>query len=150
MAGKDEQRVRPTPGESARGNVAAALGVALGAVAGAGLAVVLRVIAAVAHGTFGHGEPEGHGATGAGENTIRRPKVVEHVPEPLRPGWNRPPPEHLVGPSYWPVALALGISFLFWGLVSSWIISAIGALITIVSLANWIAELRHDARPRPH
>jgi hypothetical protein len=148
MAERDERKVRRTPGGAARGGLAAALGVVFGAVAGVVLETVVRVIAAVAHGTFGRSEPRTLESTRADNGTVRgarATRAAKHEPQPLRPGWSRPPPEHLVRPSYWPIALALGISFLFWGFVSSWIISVIGLLITIVSLANWIAELRHDS-----
>jgi hypothetical protein len=148
MAGKDRQNETRTPGENARGGLSAALGVVFGAVAGVVLETVLRVVAAVARGTFGRTEHQREGTNGPDDRTDRRAQVAraaKHEPEPLRPGWSRPPPEHLVRPTYWPVALALGISFLFWGLVSSWIITAFGLLIAIVSLANWVAELRHDA-----
>lgn len=69
-----------------------------------------------------------HGATATGE-----------LPE----GWNRPQPEHIPRPTYWPLVLALGITFLFWGLISTWLISAIGLVVFGVALTGWIGELRH-------
>jgi hypothetical protein len=39
--------------------------------------------------------------------------------------------------------LALAITFLAWGLVTSLLISAVGAALFAVALAGWIGELRH-------
>ncbi|HMA35208.1 MAG TPA: hypothetical protein VKY74_12130 [Chloroflexia bacterium] len=61
---------------------------------------------------------------------------------PLRPGWHRPRPARLPPPSYWPTVLALGVMFLFWGLVSSLIVSGVGLVLLGIGLAGWVGELR--------
>ena len=64
--------------------------------------------------------------------------VAEH-----RPGWGEPKPEHAPSPTYWPAVLGLGIAFLFWGLITTPLISLVGVGLGAVGLAGWIGELRH-------
>lgn len=98
----------------------------------------------------------GHGATSDGQaGEATREGVVHDLPgvgdhhdghghEELRPGWSRPKPEHVPRPTYWPAVLAFGVTFLFWGLISSPIVAAVGLTIGAIGLAGWIGELRHD------
>ena len=58
--------------------------------------------------------------------------------------WLKAKPEKLPHPTYWPFFLALGLVFLFWGILTSWIISLVGLIIFIISLAGWIDILRHE------
>jgi len=53
-------------------------------------------------------------------------------------------PEILPEPTYWPFFLALGIVFLGWGLLTTWLISAAGFIILVVALTGWINILRHE------
>jgi hypothetical protein len=62
--------------------------------------------------------------------------------EQSREGWNLPRPAHLPRPTWWPAALALGVTLTFWGLIASVFILAVGILVTAVSLAGWIREIR--------
>jgi hypothetical protein len=66
------------------------------------------------------------------------------APPPLRPGWNIPQPEILPEPSIWPATLALAITLLVWGLVTSLIITGVGILLFAVALAGWIRDIRHE------
>jgi len=66
------------------------------------------------------------------------------APQASHPGWNVPRPETLPEPCIWPAALALGITFLVWGLVTSLIITGVGFLLFGVALAGWIGEIRHE------
>ena len=43
-------------------------------------------------------------------------------------------PQRLPRPTYFPFFLALGISFIFWGLVTSFWISAVGLIVFIIAL----------------
>jgi hypothetical protein len=52
-------------------------------------------------------------------------------------------PERLPEPTYWPFFMALGLAFAGWGLLSTWLISAGGGIVFVVSLAGWIKILRH-------
>ena len=67
----------------------------------------------------------------------------EHAPE-LPPGWNRPLPEHVPRPTYWPVVLALGVAFIFWGFLTSLLITAVGVVLLAIALGGWIGELTHE------
>ena len=69
-----------------------------------------------------------------------------HTHEPLRPGWNRAPPEHLARPSYWPATMALGITFLLWGLISTPLLSAVGLVVFGSALIGWIGDIWNDHR----
>jgi hypothetical protein len=44
------------------------------------------------------------------------------------------------------VTLALGITFLVWGLVTSLIITGVGVALFAVALAGWIRDIRHERR----
>ena len=74
-------------------------------------------------------------------STEQNPATSAHG---LRPGWNQPRPEKLPGLTAWPCALALAVTLLLWGLVSSLIITGIGVALFIASLAGWIADIRHE------
>jgi len=53
-------------------------------------------------------------------------------------------PVHLPEPTYWPFFLAIGITFIGWGLISTWLITVGGVIVLIISLIGWINILRHD------
>jgi len=61
----------------------------------------------------------------------------------LRSGWRHPDHSGLPQPTYWPAVLALGITFLAWGIVTSLVISGVGLVLFALALAGWIGELRH-------
>jgi hypothetical protein len=60
--------------------------------------------------------------------------------------WNRPKPETLPKPTIWPPAIALAITFLLWGLVSSLIITVVGLALFLIALAGWVADIRHERK----
>ena len=62
----------------------------------------------------------------------------------LRPGWNRAQPERLPEPTAWPVALALAVAFILWGLVSTLMITAVGLAVFATALAGWIRDILHE------
>jgi hypothetical protein len=62
--------------------------------------------------------------------------------------WTSLPPVKLPEPGVWPATLALGITFLVWGLVTSLIITGVGLALFAVALAGWIRDIRHE-RARP-
>jgi hypothetical protein len=70
------------------------------------------------------------------------------------PGWHRPLPEKLPSPGYWPAIMALGITFMLWGLAVGFnevvstiiIIFFIGFVLFVVALAGWIGDLRHERK----
>ena len=58
--------------------------------------------------------------------------------------WQPSKPEQLPAPTFWPIVLALGIIFLFWGFMTSLIFSGLGVLVMGTALAGWIGDLRHE------
>ncbi|HUA36170.1 MAG TPA: hypothetical protein VMA09_21360 [Candidatus Binataceae bacterium] len=58
--------------------------------------------------------------------------------------WNIPQPAKLPNPTFWPAAMALGINFAFFGVVTSWAFTIVGAGLFALSLGKWIGELVHD------
>jgi hypothetical protein len=62
----------------------------------------------------------------------------------LRPGWLGPAVETLPRPTYWPVALALGVVFALGGIVTAYPVSLVGVLLIATAIAGWIGELRHE------
>jgi len=63
----------------------------------------------------------------------------------VRAGWSVPRPEIVPGPTPWPAALALGVAFIGWGLITSPIILGLGLLVAAVSLGGWIGDIRHES-----
>ena len=61
-----------------------------------------------------------------------------------REGWNVPKPDVIPRPTAWPPAMALGITLLAWGLVTSPVVLGVGVALFAVSLVGWIAEIRHE------
>lgn len=53
-------------------------------------------------------------------------------------------PEVSPEPTYWPFFLAMGLAFLGWGLLTTWLISLAGFIILVIALAGWINILRHE------
>ena len=50
-------------------------------------------------------------------------------------------PENLPKPTYWPFFLALSVVLIFWGILTSWIISGIGVVLFGVALTGWLVEI---------
>lgn len=53
-------------------------------------------------------------------------------------------PEELPKPTYWPFFTALGVIFIFWGILTNWIVSGIGLLLFGVALFGWITDLYRE------
>lgn len=60
------------------------------------------------------------------------------------PDWEKARPEKLPKPTYWPFFLALGFTFIFWGLLTTWVVLTAGIMIVIIALWGWINLLRHE------
>jgi hypothetical protein len=60
--------------------------------------------------------------------------------------WNPAQPAHLPRPTYAPAMLALGNTLLLWGLLTTWIISAVGAGLSALGLALWLADVIKEHR----
>ena len=72
--------------------------------------------------------------------------MTEYNDEPVKPetGWEKAKPEKLPGLTYWPFFLAMGLTFMFWGMLTTWVILTAGFLIFTVALFGWINQLRHE------
>jgi hypothetical protein len=56
---------------------------------------------------------------------------------------------HLPGPSYLPVATALGLTLALTGVVVNWVLCGIGAAIAIVAIWRWIRQTREEISELP-
>ena len=63
--------------------------------------------------------------------------------QPTSPQWEPLPDERLPRPTYFPAGLAMGTTFIAWGVITSGVIFLVGLALFIASLAGWITELRH-------
>ncbi len=82
---------------------------------------------------------EGDAAAGVGAGSDR---VTEDAGGP---GWTTPEPESVPRPTAAPAALALGLTLLAFGALTSWIISAMGAVVAVGASGRWITEMHHAA-----
>jgi hypothetical protein len=69
---------------------------------------------------------------------------TEPTPSAPKPGWEPLPHEHLPHPTYFPAGLAMGVAFIFWGFITSWVVIAVGCVLFIAALAGWITDFRHE------
>ena len=61
----------------------------------------------------------------------------------LAEGWAVPQPERLPRHTYHPAVMSLGVTFMLFGLVTSYAFCAAGGVLFAVALFNWIGELVH-------
>lgn len=71
-------------------------------------------------------------------------QFMETTPPRQMPGWNKPKPDIIPRPTYWPLVLAFGIVLILFGIVTSWIVSGVGAIFFAFGLGGWIGELRRE------
>jgi len=64
------------------------------------------------------------------------------------PDWETLPHEHLPRPTYFPAGLAMGTTFIFWGLITSRVIFLVGVALFVAALAGWITEIRNERKQR--
>ncbi len=58
-----------------------------------------------------------------------------------RDDWVMPPEQAIPQPTYAPAGMALGVAFVFFGLVTSYLFCAAGAAIMALSLKSWIGGM---------
>ncbi len=66
----------------------------------------------------------------------------------LREGWKALPAETLPRPNFFPAGLAMGTTFILWGLITSWVILAVGVALFVAALAGWIYEILRERSHR--
>jgi Rieske Fe-S protein len=59
---------------------------------------------------------------------------------------NRNDTPHLPGPSLWPIAFAIGVALVLLGLVLSWIVALVGAVVVVVFGLLWARDVTSDVR----
>jgi hypothetical protein len=75
--------------------------------------------------------------------------MAEGVRRPEEPAPPPGEPVHLPGPSYLPVLTAAGITLALVGVVISWVLTGIGAVIAMIAIVRWIQETREDISELP-
>jgi hypothetical protein len=70
--------------------------------------------------------------------------MEEEIKQEQRTQWVKAKPEILPRPSYMPFLLALSLALLFWGLISTWIITVTGVIGVVISLHGWIKDMLND------
>jgi hypothetical protein len=71
---------------------------------------------------------------------------MDHKSQPTHPDWETLPPEHLPRRTYFPAGMAMGATFIFWSIVTSWLILLVGAGLFTFTLGGWIAEILHERK----
>ena len=71
---------------------------------------------------------------------------MDHKSPPPHPDWDPLPPERLPRPTYFPAGMAMGAAFIFWGIITSWLILLVGAGLFTFNLGGWIAEILHERK----
>jgi hypothetical protein len=74
--------------------------------------------------------------------------MTDNEPRTTRAGWEPLPDAQLPRPTYFPAGLAMGTTFIFWGLITSWVIFLAGIGLFAAALAGWISEIRHERKQR--
>ena len=64
--------------------------------------------------------------------------------EAIPSGWQRLPETPLAHPTYFPAGVAMGAAFLFWGLITTWVVLLVGVVLFVTAVDGWITELRHE------
>ncbi|HEV2482744.1 MAG TPA: hypothetical protein VGS79_23925 [Puia sp.] len=110
----------------------------------------------------GQGNRPSESGPGTGPAGSGTGQPQESLPAPYAPAGSLPAPEQAAGalpppmerftakpaklpmPTYWPFFLAMGIAFIGWGLISTWVLTVGGGIVFIISLIGWINILRHE------
>ncbi|MGE5446056.1 MAG: hypothetical protein ACM3SR_15930 [Ignavibacteriales bacterium] len=79
----------------------------------------------------------------AEDNALNTNHGLQNNPSATEQEWHKPQPEKLSRPTYWPAFMALGITFLGLGLVTTLLVSGVGFILIVIALAGWIREIRH-------
>jgi hypothetical protein len=77
-------------------------------------------------------------------NTNEKPQDDTSRPPGVPTEWQQPKPATLSEPTYWPVIMASGITFLAWGALTSYLLSIFGFVLLVMAVVNWIGDIRHE------
>jgi len=70
--------------------------------------------------------------------------MTDEKPQNIHPGWEPLPHDRLPRPTFFPAGLAMGITFLLWGLITSWVVLVVGIGLFAASFAGWIYEILRE------
>ncbi|TDI90580.1 MAG: hypothetical protein E2O72_03780 [Candidatus Dadabacteria bacterium] len=92
----------------------------------------------------------GSGTPSGDSHTTNTSPASGNIPK----GWHKPLPEQLPKAGYWPAIMALGITFMLWGLAVGFnevvstiiILFFIGLILFILALIGWIGDLRDERK----
>ncbi|TMI80114.1 MAG: hypothetical protein E6H03_09030 [Bacillati bacterium ANGP1] len=59
-------------------------------------------------------------------------------------GWSPAKPEKLPRRTLWPAVAALGIVLVMWGVVTAYLIAAVGVVLLGMAVLGWTGELLHE------
>jgi hypothetical protein len=74
--------------------------------------------------------------------------MKQNSPTSTPQGWHLLSPERLPRPNFFPAGLAMGTTFMFWGLITSWVIIVVGIALFTASLTGWIYEILRERSHR--
>jgi hypothetical protein len=57
-----------------------------------------------------------------------------------------PKPDTIPEPTWWPAALALGVTLTGWGLIASYVVLLVGLALTIFAIAGWIGDILNERK----
>jgi hypothetical protein len=60
------------------------------------------------------------------------------------PGWNQPTPDRLPVPTFAPAIMAMGIVVFAMGIVTTWYVCVVGAMVFAVATWRWVGELQGE------
>jgi len=63
------------------------------------------------------------------------------APETSRDDWVTPPEQTIPHPTYAPAGLSLGVAFVLFGLVTSYLFCAAGVVLMAIALKSWIGGM---------
>jgi hypothetical protein len=70
--------------------------------------------------------------------------MTDEKPQNIHPGWEPLAHDRLPRPTFFPAGLAMGITFILWGLITSWVVLVVGIGLFAASLAGWIYEILRE------
>jgi len=73
----------------------------------------------------------------------------QHPESPGTQEWLEPLPEKVPEATFAPAFLALGVTFLLFGIVSSYVFSGAGLVLMVWSIGKWIGELLRGDKSEP-
>jgi hypothetical protein len=70
--------------------------------------------------------------------------MTDETHKNMPPGWELLAHERLPRPNFFPAGVAMGTTFIFWGLITSWVILVVGIGLFAASFAGWIYEMLRE------